>query len=120
MPRPRNSRLASAITAAVAAAKKLAATSDVMLGRISRKTTRPSRSPENTAEVTNSRDRRVAAWLRMTRAPVAQLVMATTMTIVHTERFGMYAARMIISGRPGMTRARLVTKPSTSSTAPGR
>ena len=85
-PSPRNSRLASAITAAVAALKKLPATSEVMFGRISRNTTRKSPSPENTAEVTNSRVRSVEAWLRMTRAPVAQLVNATTRTIVHTDR----------------------------------
>src|SRR5258705_1406076 len=103
LPRPRNSRLASAITAAFAAAKKLAATSEVMFGRISRNTTRGSRSPENTAAVTNSRLRNVDAWLRITRAPVAQLVNATTRTIVHTERLGRYAARMIISGIAGIT-----------------
>ena len=86
LPSPRNSRLASARTAAVAAAKKLAATREVMFGRISRNVTRKSRSPENTAEVTNSRVRSVLVWLRITRAPVAQLVNATTSTIVHTER----------------------------------
>src|SRR6185312_7264774 len=107
LPSPRNSRLASAITAAVEAAKKLAATSEVMLGRISRNTTRNSRSPENTADATKSRVRRVTAWLRMTRDPVAQLVNATTSTMVQVELLEMYAARMIISGRLGMTRARL-------------
>src|ERR1700756_5945265 len=98
LPSPRNSRLAPARTAAVAAARKLAATSEVMFGRISRNTTRGSRSPENTAEVTKSRVRSVEAWLRITRAPVAQLVNATTSTIVQTERLGRYAARMIIRG----------------------
>ncbi len=64
--------------------------------------------------------RNVEVWLRITRAPVAQLVNATTSTIVQTERPCRYAARMIISGMPGITSARLVTKPSTSSTTPGR
>src|SRR5580692_11237428 len=86
LPRPRNSRLASASTAAVAAAKKLAATNEVMFGKISLNTTRNSRSPENTADVTNSRVRSVEVWLRITRAPVAQLVKATTSTIVQIER----------------------------------
>src|SRR5580693_7787516 len=87
LPRPRNSRLASARTAAVAEARKLAATSEVMFGRISRNTTRGSRSPENTADVTKSLVRSVAVWLRITRAPVAQLVNATTRTTLHTEWF---------------------------------
>ena len=64
--------------------------------------------------------RSVEVWLRITRAPVAQLVNATTSTIVHTDRLCRYAARMIISGIPGITSARLVTNPSTSSTGPGR
>src|SRR5215468_3207431 len=101
-PSPRNSRLASAKTAALAAAKKLPATSEVIFGRISRNTTRNSRSPEKTADVTNSRVRKVDAWLRITRAPVAQLVNATTKTIVHTEWLGRYAARIIISGSAGI------------------
>src|SRR6202034_2280029 len=105
-------------TAPVAAAKKLAATRDVMLGRISRNTVRNSRSPENVADVTNSRVRSVDAWLRITRAPVAQLVNATTSTIVHIDRPCRYAAKMIINGRAGMTSARLVTQPSTSSIGP--
>ena len=88
LPSPRNSRLASAMTAKVAAPKKLAATSEVILGRISRNTIRGRRSPENTAAVTKSRDRNVEVWLRMTRAPVAQPVTATTSTIVHTDRDG--------------------------------
>src|SRR5215831_4919515 len=104
-PRPRNSRLASAITAAVAAAKKLAATSDVIFGRISRNTTRNRRSPENCADVMKSRVRNVDAWLRMTRAPVAQLVNATTMTFVQTDRLDRYAAKIIISGSGGITSA---------------
>ena len=88
LPRPRNSRLASAITAAVAAPKKLLATSEVILGRISRNTMRLSGSPENTAAVTKSRVRSVDVWLLITRAPVPQPVSATTNTIVHTERVG--------------------------------
>jgi len=56
----------------------------------------------------------------MTREPVAHAVSVTTRMIVHTDRDGMYAARMIISGIPGSTSARLVMKLRTLSRMPGR
>ena len=59
-------------------------------------------------------------FLRITRAPVAQLVKATTRMMVQIELLCRYAARMIIKGRPGMTSARFVTKLITSSRIPGR
>ena len=65
-------RPASAPIAPVAAPTKAAATSEVMLGMISRKTIRNVPSPENFAAVTKSRLRRVMICARLARAAPAQ------------------------------------------------
>lgn len=68
-PMPRNDRPDSARIAEVAAPKKLPVMSDVMFGRISRKTMRAAPSPENCAAVMKSRPRIDWVWDRSTRAP---------------------------------------------------
>ena len=72
--------------APVAAPTNDAATSDVMLGMISRNTIRKVPSPANFAAVTKSRLRRVMICARLARAAPAHEVTAMTKTMRPTPR----------------------------------
>ncbi|MCY1556492.1 hypothetical protein D9M68_932480 [compost metagenome] len=117
-PRPRNSSVASVITAKMTEPMKLMPTMEIRFGKISNSMMRQLGSPSISADFTKSRWRMESVSERVTRTPQAQEVRPRMMAITRGLAWPMKAARTSSSGRLGTTSTILVKKLMTSSITP--
>ena len=117
-PRPRNSSVASVMTAKMTLPMKLMPTIEMRLGKISKAMMRQPGSPSISADFTKSRCRIESVSERVTRTPQAHEVNPRMMAMTSGLAWPMKAASTSSSGRLGMTRIMLVKKLMTSSITP--